>query len=99
IRGRIKDKIFRDRGFCFIKRDDGQGDVFCHFAALERGGIPETSELAGRRVSFVLQRNRKDPTRTYADEIRPLDEPGPGIRDKVMGIEHMPWLQPRKAKA
>jgi cold shock CspA family protein len=45
-------KLFLEKGFCFIVRDDGAGDEFCHANQLKRSGI---SDLAiGDRVEFEL---------------------------------------------
>ncbi len=38
------------RGFGFIKRDDGQQDVFLHITAVQAAGLPPPSE--GDRVQF-----------------------------------------------
>jgi CspA family cold shock protein len=39
-----------DRGYGFIKPDDGGPDVFLHVSALERAGIQSAQE--GMRLSF-----------------------------------------------
>jgi cold shock protein len=39
-----------DRGYGFIKPDDGGPDVFLHVSALERSGIQNAQE--GMRLSF-----------------------------------------------
>lgn len=44
-------KFYDDnRGFGFIRPDDGQKDVFVHASALERAGISGLSE--GQKVKF-----------------------------------------------
>ena len=40
----------RDKGFGFIKTDDGGPDVFVHVSALEQAGISSVPE--GTRLSF-----------------------------------------------
>ena len=50
----------RDKGFGFIKTDDGGPDVFVHVSALEQAGISSVPE--GTRLSFdavMDQRNGK----------------------------------------
>ena len=45
-------KFYHDgRGFAFIQRDDGQGDVFAHFSAL---ADPRDYLAQGARVSFEM---------------------------------------------
>jgi len=65
-------RVFRDRGFCFLKNDTG-GFTFAHFSKFD---IPEMAIETGRRVSFVVTQNRRDPSKTFAIEIKPDDEPG-----------------------
>ena len=43
-----------ERGFGFVKRDDGIGDVFIHANELKRSGITEDLE-SGDRIEFELQ--------------------------------------------
>ena len=52
-------KLYKhDRGFGFIKPDDGGPDVFVHPSALERAGIQNVQE--GMRLSFdVVMDHRK----------------------------------------
>ena len=46
-----------DRGFGFIKRDDGGKDVFVHATALERAGIRGLAE--GQKVTFDTAQDRR----------------------------------------
>ena len=46
-----------DRGYGFLQRDDGGGDVFCHVTALERSGVRELNE--GDKVSFEIEDDRR----------------------------------------
>lgn len=43
-----------ERGFGFVKRDDGGGDVFIHANELKRSGIMDDLE-SGDRIEFELQ--------------------------------------------
>ena len=46
-----------DRGYGFIKPDDGGKDVFVHATALERAGMQSLSE--GQKVSFDTQKDQR----------------------------------------
>src|ERR1700677_3908044 len=51
-------KFYNDqKGFGFIKPDDGSKDVFVHATALERAGIRGLVE--GQKVSFDTQEDRR----------------------------------------
>ena len=50
-------KVFNlDRGFGFIKPDDGSDDVFVHVSAADRAGIVLHQ---GMRLGFDLEKDRK----------------------------------------
>jgi cold shock protein len=49
------------RGFSFIRRDDGQEDIFCGANSLARSGVAELKK--GQRVEFDTQ-----PTNRGTDE-------------------------------
>jgi CspA family cold shock protein len=44
------------KGFGFIKPEDGSKDVFVHISALERAGIAHLND--GQKVSYELQQER-----------------------------------------
>ena len=46
------------KGFGFIKPDDGSNDVFVHISAVERAGMSQLNE--GQKVSFDLVKNPKN---------------------------------------
>jgi cold shock protein len=48
-----------DKGFGFIRPDDGSKDVFVHISAVERSGLRGLQE--GQKVSFELQPDKKGP--------------------------------------
>ena len=49
-------KMISDRGYLFLKRIDGQGDVFCHQSAVSRAGIAGLE--VGDKVEFSLAPGR-----------------------------------------
>jgi len=46
-----------DRGYGFIKPDNGGPDVFVHVTAVERAGLKSLSE--GQRISFDVEPDKK----------------------------------------
>jgi CspA family cold shock protein len=46
-----------EKGFGFIKPDDGSDDIFVHFSAIEGAGYRSLDE--GQRVEFETQPGRK----------------------------------------
>ena len=51
-------KWFNDqKGYGFIKPDNGGNDVFVHISAVERAGMRTLKE--GQKVSFELKRDEK----------------------------------------
>jgi CspA family cold shock protein len=54
-----KVKFVSDKGFLFLTREDGQGDVFCHIREFEANGLPEPEE--GERYVFEIADRPKGP--------------------------------------
>ncbi|MBX5476602.1 MAG: cold-shock protein [Clostridia bacterium] len=48
-----------EKGYGFITRDDGQGDVFVHFSEIQGSGFRTLNE--GQRVSFEVADSPKGP--------------------------------------
>jgi CspA family cold shock protein len=46
-----------DKGYGFIKPDDGGRDIFVHVTALEQAGLKSLNE--GQRVSFEVEPDKK----------------------------------------
>ena len=69
LRGRVK-WFDRLRGFGFLERDDGQGDVFLHFSAVRDGGLRHICR--GIPVEFDLNVNARG---AFAADVVPLDAP------------------------
>lgn len=48
-----------EKGYGFIEREDGQGDVFVHFSAINSDGFRTLEE--GQRVTFEVTEGQKGP--------------------------------------
>lgn len=48
-----------EKGYGFIERDDGQGDVFVHYSAINAKGFRTLEE--GQRVDFEITQDAKGP--------------------------------------
>jgi cold shock protein len=47
----------QQKGYGFIKPDDGSNDVFVHISAVERSGIGNLQE--GQKISFDIETGRQ----------------------------------------
>jgi CspA family cold shock protein len=62
------ERFMNEKGFGFIKPDDGGKDVFVHHSGI--GGSGFKSLTPGQRVEFDLVQDPKGPR---ADNVQPLD--------------------------
>jgi CspA family cold shock protein len=58
------------KGYGFIQRESGDGDVFVHFSAIQMPGYKTLRE--GQRVEFAVEQSPKGP---QAAQVVPLDTP------------------------
>jgi len=56
-----------EKGFGFIKPDDGSNDLFAHYSAIATGGYKSLEE--NQKVEFDVAQGPKGP---QAENIRPL---------------------------
>ena len=68
--GTIK-TIRDDKGFGFIAPDEGGSDIFFHSSSVEDARFDELRE--GQRVEFTPGQDPRNPTRSRAQDVRPLD--------------------------
>jgi cold shock protein len=63
------ERFMDDKGFGFIKPDNGEKDVFVHHSAI--GGTGFKSLAQGQRVEFDLVQDPKGPR---AENVEPLND-------------------------
>ena len=56
-----------EKGFGFISNDDGSGDVFVHFSAIQAEGFRTLAE--GQKVSYDTEPDPKDPGQLRAVNV------------------------------
>ena len=61
-------RIVRDRGFGFIKPDDGTSDIFFHSSSIADGAFDDLQE--GQAVEFDSEPDPKQPDRVRAKQVR-----------------------------
>lgn len=57
-----------EKGFGFISNDDGGGDVFVHFSAIQTNGFKTLDE--GQKVVFETEPDPKDSRKLRAINVR-----------------------------
>ena len=57
-----------EKGFGFISNDDGSGDVFVHFSAIQIDGYKTLAE--GQKVVFDVEADPKNSRRMRAANVR-----------------------------
>ncbi len=58
-----------EKGFGFISNDNGGGDVFVHFSAIQTNGFRTLEE--GQKVSFETETDPKDSNKLRAVNVCP----------------------------
>ena len=56
-----------DKGYGFIEKDDGEGDVFVHFSAIQEEGFKTLEE--GQEVEFEIIEGDRGPQATNVEKI------------------------------
>lgn len=56
-----------EKGFGFITQDDGNGDVFVHFSAIQGTGFKTLDE--GQKVTFDVEQDPKNPNKSRAVNV------------------------------
>jgi len=67
LRGKVK--WFNERkGYGFITRDDGKGDVFVHYSAIKKPGFKTLSQ--GEAVKFEIIDSEKGPKAVNVEKVK-----------------------------
>jgi CspA family cold shock protein len=64
-------RLNEDRGFGFIRPDEGRADLFFHASAVQ--GTSFEALRTGQQVTFTAEPDPRDPTRQRAAEVRPAE--------------------------
>ena len=60
-----------EKGFGFISNDDGSGDVFVHFTAIQSKGFRKLEE--NQKVTFDVEQDPKNPSRNRAANVNVVE--------------------------
>ncbi|NLY82767.1 MAG: cold-shock protein [Clostridiales bacterium] len=60
-----------EKGFGFITNDDGSGDVFVHFSAINTEGYKSLNE--GQAVEFEVEADPKDSRKQRANSVHVVE--------------------------
>ena len=60
-----------EKGFGFISNDDGSGDVFVHFTAIQSKGFRKLEE--NQKVTFDVEQDPKNPSRNRAANVKVVE--------------------------
>ena len=60
-----------EKGFGFISNDDGSGDVFVHFTAIQSKGFRKLEE--NQKVAFGVEQDPKNPSRNRAANVKVVE--------------------------
>ncbi len=59
------------KGYGFISNDDGTGDVFVHFSAIQGEGFKTLAE--GQKVTYDTEPDPKDPRKMRAVNVQAVE--------------------------
>ncbi len=59
------------KGYGFISNDDGTGDVFVHFSAIQGEGFKTLAE--GQKVTYDTEPDPKDPRKMRAVNVQTVE--------------------------
>lgn len=59
------------KGFGFISNDNGEGDVFVHFSAIQGDGFKTLSE--GQKVTYDTEPDPRDPKKMRAINVHVVE--------------------------
>ena len=60
-----------EKGFGFISNDDGSGDVFVHFTAIQSKGFRKLEE--NQKVTFDVEQDPKNPSRNRPANVKVVE--------------------------
>lgn len=62
----------KEKGYGFISNDDGSGDVFVHFSAIQMDGYKVLAE--GQKVTYDTEPDPRDAGKMRAVNVTPIAE-------------------------